>query len=177
MEKTIRTKFTGKACAPRLPVCNVDQCTQKHHAQGQLTTNKEPNIHTVNIHSGWIMHRVLGNSTGVPECMAVQRRLKLIVYGLYNKLYIEVSYRTPTHWAELPGHTVLLKNTSAGQMFVDRPWTRIAQSIGGLMTHYVCICIYSTSCASVALYCAFYEFSSPERLHSTAAALPAKQYF
>lgn len=37
---------------------------------------------------------LVGNSTGVPECMAVQRRLKLIVYGSYNKLYIEVSYRT-----------------------------------------------------------------------------------
>lgn len=59
---------------------------------------------------------LVGNSTGVPECVAVQRRLKLIVYGLYNKLYREVSYRTAPielscppqkHWADVCRHRCL----------------------------------------------------------------------
>lgn len=63
--------------------------------------------------AGW------GNSTGVPECMTVQRRLKLIVYELNNKLYIEVSYRTEPIELSYQDTQSSSKNTSAGQMFVD----------------------------------------------------------
>lgn len=134
----VRSKFTGQArtstckkfdsSCRSLLVCSANQCTQTHHTvimyRVNSYTDKYQAKHTYSKYTQWMSYVpgacLIGNSTGVPECMAVQRRLKLIVYGLYNKLYIEVSYRTPPIELSCQGtQSIVLKNTSAEQKFVD----------------------------------------------------------